>query len=111
MKAGRLRHTVTVERQTDDIDNYGARQDVWNALFSTRASVEPINGREYMTQSGEHSDVTTRIRMRYSDSVGGIQPRDRIAHGLVVYDVLSVINPMEKGREMVLMCKRWGGDG
>lgn len=114
MIAGALRHIVTIERQTTTVDAYGERTDTWSPLIpaqpTRRASIEPITGKEYMSQSGEHSDVTTRIRLRYDAALSDLQPKDRVNHSGVIYDILSVINPYEIGRELVLMAKRWGGD-
>jgi SPP1 family predicted phage head-tail adaptor len=114
MMPGRLRHIVTIERQTTATDVHGERVQTWAPLIpanpTRRASIEPINGREYMTQSGEHSEVTTRIRLRHDAELTDLQPKDRVNHGGITYDILSVINPQEIGRELVLMAKRWGGD-
>lgn len=115
MIAGRLRHIVTIERQSTNTNNFGERVDVWQPLIAgglqtRRASLEPINGREYMTASGEHSEVTTRIRLRYDAALNDVQPKDRVNHDGVLYDIITPIKPQEIGRELVLMCKRWGGD-
>lgn len=114
MIPGALRHIVTPERQTTSVDAFGERTDVWSALIpaqpTRRASIDPISGKEYMSSSGEHSDVTTRIRLRYDAALSDLMPKDRINHNGVLYDIISVINPREVGRELVLMAKRWGGD-
>jgi len=110
MRAGKLRHLVVVEHQTTTEDEFGETLDRWCLLANRRASIEPINGREYMAQSGEHAEVTTRIRLRFDDMTGQIKPRDRVVYGGVNYDIISVINPMMRGKEITLMC-RHGYDG
>ena len=101
-----MRHVVQIERQSKATDEYGALVDVWNQVALKRASIEPINGREYFAQSGEHAEVTTRIRMRHDAVTGAMKPLDRVLHRGDVYDVISVISVQERNRETVLMCKR-----
>jgi len=110
MKAGKLRQVVSVERQDLAVDEFGERVDTWVKLFDGRASIEPISGREYMTQSGAHSEVTTKLRIRYDDTRGTVEPKDRVVHGAIVYDIISVININERDRELVLMAKRGGSN-
>jgi SPP1 family predicted phage head-tail adaptor len=114
MIPGRMRHIVTIERQTTATDAHGERVQTWAPLIPSnptrRASIEPINGREYMTQSGEHSEVTARIRLRYDAELDDIQPKDRVNHDGVIYGIITPIKPNEISSELVLMAKRWGGD-
>jgi SPP1 family predicted phage head-tail adaptor len=114
MIPGRLRHIVTIERQSLATDAYGERVATWAPLVpqnpTRRASIEPINGKEYMSQSGEHSEVTARIRLRYDVELNDIQPKDRVNHGGVIYDIITPIKPNEISRDLLLMTKRWGGD-
>ncbi|WP_292935514.1 phage head closure protein [Noviherbaspirillum sp.] len=103
MRAGKLRHKVTVERVTITQDpDYGSVIETWTPVGTFPASVEPINGREYFTAHLALSEVTTRIRMRYQ---AGLSVLDRITHGGTVYNVQSVINPDMRNEELVLMCK------
>ena len=101
---------MTIQRQTTAKDGVGQLQDVWTEIATRRASLEPLNGREYFTASGENSDVTTRIRLRHDETVAVLKPYDRIIDESqspqVVYDIQSVINPRERDRELVLMCRR-----
>jgi SPP1 family predicted phage head-tail adaptor len=114
MIAGRLRHIVTIERQSLTNDAYGERVATWAPLVpgnpTRRASIEPITGREYMTTSGEHSNVTARIRLRYDAELDDIQPKDRVNHNGTLYDIITPIKPNEISRDLVLMTQRWGGD-
>ena len=106
MITGRLRHSVILQRQTSTKNELGEFVDTWTTLATRKVSIEPINGREYWQQSGEHAEVTTRIRLRYDASVSTLKPHDRVLHGDVVYDIHSVIRPRETALELVLMCAR-----
>lgn len=102
MNAGKLRHQITIDRLTTTQDEMGEIIEGWITIGTFAASVEPINGREYFAAQAIQSEVTTRIRMRYE---AGILPSDRITHGSAIYDLLSVINPEMRNRELILMCK------
>lgn len=110
MRVGNLRDTLIAQRQSTTQDAMGQPVDTWTALFTRRASVEPLNGREYLAASGENSDVSTRIRFRYDATVGTLKQYDRLTDQsvspMVVYDIESVIVPRERNREVVVMCRR-----
>ena len=110
MRTGNLRSVpLKLQRQTTTQDAAGQPQDTWSVLATRRASIEPLNGREYFTASGEHSDVTTRIRMRFDSVVGAARPFDRLVDDSVSpqieYDIRSVIDPRKRNRELVFMCR------
>lgn len=101
MRAGQLRNRVTLERRVQGQDELGQPIDEWLALGIVPASIEPLNGREYLAAGAEQSEVTTRIRIRY---FAGLLPADRVTHDATQYDIKSVIDPQTRKREIVLMC-------
>lgn len=103
MRAGRLRASITVQRQATTQDSYGQRNNTWTTLLTTRASIEPISGREFFLQSGEQAEVSTRIRLRYSVAADTIRPSDRIAADGKIYNIHAIM-PDPKSRELLLMC-------
>ena len=105
MRAGRLRNRVTVQRPQEQTDDSGQLLDDFVDVASRWASVEPINGREFFEASGEHSDITTRIRLRYDPLLASIHTGWRVRHADQNYDVLYVINQDAANRELVLMCR------
>ena len=100
-----MRHWVTVEQQATTQDAVGQQTQTWTTITKRMAEIQPLNGREFFAASGEHSEVTTRIRMRYDDVTNAINAYDRITHGSDTYDILSVINVDKRNHELVLMCK------
>lgn len=103
MNAGRLRHTITLQKYTKTPDGEGGWDKTWNdTVTSVRASVEPLLGREYLMAGQIQERVTTRIRMRYRTDVTG---EWRVKHGNRIYEIDSVMNPREMNRETVLMCR------
>ena len=112
MISGRLRRSVTIRRKGTTKNSVGEFTESYTTVATRTASVEPINGREYWAVSGEHSDVTTRIRIRWDSTLNGVKAKDEVVDAgyspQVVYDVQSVIRPRETSRELILMCTRNG---
>lgn len=103
MKPGRMVHLITMQRQATTVDAYGQQTRTWTNLGTSYASIEPVRGREYFQASGEKADVTHDIRLRAREDIA-LVPRDRIAFGSRYFDIRSVINVGERGREWQLMC-------
>ena len=106
MRAGLLRQTVDVKRRSTEKNSFGETVDEWVTIVTRRADIEPLSGKEYFANSGEDTNVTTRIRLRWEDAVADISPKDQIHHGTVIYNIKSVINQRELNRDLVLMCDR-----
>jgi len=104
MRAGRLRDTAIIQRRGSTVDANGIPSSVWAVLDTVRCAVEPLNGSEYFTASGEGSLVSTRVRIRYSALIADLSPADRLVINSVNYDVVSVINVQNRGREFTVMC-------
>jgi SPP1 family predicted phage head-tail adaptor len=109
MRAGRMRHKVSIERPTVTQDSTGSITNTWGEYASVWASVEPISGREYFSASQVQSNVSTRIRIRYLE---GVTPKMRVLHGSTYYDIEAVITDNKSGiAEMQLMCVTRGAQG
>ena len=109
MKAGRLDKVVTLQRQVTTRTATGQKTDSWTDLTTRRASIMPMMGKEFWADSGEHSKAPVQIRLRYDSTTSTLTPADRIAHGSDLYDINTIQNPRERGRELVLMCQVWQG--
>jgi len=103
MRAGRLRHRVTLQSKTETRDSYGGAVITWSDVATVYAAIEPLSGREWFAQQQVQSEVSVRIVVRYR---AGITAANRIAHGATYYDILSVINHDEKDHMITLMCRQ-----
>lgn len=101
MKAGRLRHSIIIQSNTETSDAAGGLVDSWSKFKARKADVVPLNGREYLSSQARQEKVTTRIRLRYTS---GITAKMRVLWGTRVYDIKSVINRRERSKETILMC-------
>ena len=108
MNPGKLRHRITLQEYREILDQYGTPIDQgWQDVATVWASVEPIQGREYIQLQNTQSGLTTRIRIRYRP---GITPAMRVLYGTRVFDIQSVIDFEERHIELQLMCIERVGD-
>lgn len=105
MRAGKLRHRVTVERPQEAAGAYGEAQVSWEPMATVWASVEPVSGREFFAAAQVQTDITHRVRMRY---LAGVTPKHRIRFGERLLDVRLVRNIEERNAELELLCVEHG---
>lgn len=105
MRAGILRHRVTIEAKTHVTDDWGEPHEEWSALVANLpAEVRDIRGREYW-HSGQPApvgEVTIRVRIRYR---GDLDRQIRVVHAGRVYAVEAVLDPDGRRTELHIMCK------
>lgn len=102
LRAGRMRHTLTLQRRATTKDAMGQQVNTWTDVGTYVASVEPVRGREYLGASGEHSDVTHRIFTRARSDMSP-KPYDRFAFGSRYFNVKSVMDLAERGDQLEIM--------
>lgn len=102
MEIGRLRHRITLMRQVNEINDYGATITEWKSVATVWAEVKPLSGREYFSAQQVQSEVTTQIWLRYLD---GIMPTMRVKFGKRTLEIVSVLNTQERNVSLQLMCK------
>jgi len=102
MRAGPLRHRVTIEQKNPTRDTHGGEVPGWTTLATVWAAVEFLQGREYFDAQQIQAQANVRVRLRYRSDV--------TSDMRVVWDsrnFLIVAPPMEdsKRRELVLLCQ------
>ncbi len=100
MRAGRLKHRVTIERATMSRDDYGEEIETFATLVTVWAGIEPTSGKENIHGGKEASLNSYNIIMRYTD----ITPHDRInwsAKGRV-FNVESILNRDEINKQLTI---------
>ena len=106
--SGRLRHRVTIQQQSISRDSHGQKIMSWTDYKTVYAAVEPLQGREFFSSDAINSEVTTRIRIRWTS---GIDTTMRVSFDSRIYNIKSVITPKEIHEEMQLMCKEGVDNG
>lgn len=103
MRAGRLRHRVTLLSPQITRDGLGTPTTEWIDQGQEWAGVEPLKGREFHAARQEHGEVTVRIVLRHRAGIGADW---RVQHDGITYELIAPpINPDMRNRETQLMCK------
>lgn len=117
MRAGPLRHRVTIQRNLNARAGSGAVKDEFEDwLVRIAAAVEPITGAERWVQAQPVSDITARIRVRYRD---GITAKMRVTHQrapgsptlIDIYDIEAVVPADGRKVELHLLCRKRDAEG
>ncbi len=101
LSAGRLRHRIEIQDYEVSYDKYGQPIYAWTPWATVWASVEPLQGREFLAAMALQSQTTVRIRMRYRPGVTSVM---RVLFGGRIYGIESVIEPQSRRHELQLMC-------
>lgn len=102
MRAGMLRRRISIAKKTGTRDAFGAVSDSWTTVLNTFASVEPVSDRERIEAESVFADRTHRIRIRRPPGTN-IDTAMRITWGTRTFNILSIVDPWERGRELVIM--------
>ena len=102
MRAGRLRHRGVIEEKAVSRDAYGAEAVTWTEVATGWMGVERVGGREWFQAQGMQAEVTARLRMRYR---AGVRPEMRVRVNGHTYDIVTVIDVQERGRELEVMVR------
>jgi len=100
--AGRRDKRITIQRpiETRGAD-FSDPQNQWVTYLDIWASIEPLQGREYVLNREQQTEVTVRMRVLYFPAVTN---KMRVIYRDKIYQIVSVIDPFESHEELELMC-------
>jgi SPP1 family predicted phage head-tail adaptor len=102
IRAGELNCRVALKTATETQDDYGDVVSGWATIATVWGEVVDLSGREYFAAQQVNAEVTTRMRIRY---LAGVTPKMRgVVNGRTL-EILSVLEPEGRRRELHLMCK------
>ena len=94
----------TIERPVVTKDGAGGIVTAWEPAFGGSSDVwvaiEPLTGTQYFAAKQVMSEVTHRLTMRY---LSGVLPSLRLTFSGRHFAFVSVINPYERNRDLVIM--------
>jgi len=103
MRAGSLRHLVTIEKPTVGEDAHGFPVTTWATFATVRASIEQIKAYDKAAVAATWPGADSTITMRY---VAGVTGNMRVNHGGVIYSILGQPNNVDgRNRELILTCE------
>lgn len=97
MRAGRLRHYITIQTVTitNDVESWA------DTHANVPASIEPLRGREFWESQTVSAETAYRVTIRYRS---GVLPTMRVKWGTRIFRINAVLNIEERNRELHLMC-------
>ena len=112
VRAGRFDKVITLQREVKPqpnkqgkiISSGSVSTKQWEDVKTIRASVEPIQGREYFSGAFAIGETVVRLRIRYQPDVE-ISRKMRIKYGNRILKIENVIDSKERHEELQLMCK------
>ncbi len=100
MNAGRRRHRLTIQHLVPGI-GWGV-DPTWDIYTMVWGSLEPLRGSELLAAQQVQSEVTGKSGLPF---VPGVTPAMRFLCKGRMYQILVVIDPEERHRELQLMWK------
>lgn len=70
MRAGQLDRSITIQRFTTVIDDYGVSHETWADVATVRAQLIESTVEEYQRAYGEGSNTAVIFRIRHRDDIG-----------------------------------------
>jgi len=103
IRAGRLRHRLTLQSKTQTISSTGSVSYSWATDSTVWGAIEPLSGREYLAASQTKNENEIRIIMRYHSTIDATW---RIVNDGNSYSIKALWNEDERDRMTVCMCTR-----
>ena len=114
MKAGLLRHRITIQRKSETVDPAtGYPTLAWvDYMTSVPAQYFPGPGREYLAGEALRAEVTGRFVIRYTATAAAVRAGDRVIWDGRTMELKAPPMPDEIGRvSYTLMVAEDGSDG
>lgn len=88
LRAGTLRHRITIQARTKGQDAVGQPVDIWEDVAQVWANARHLSGTESIKAASDVSVVRASFRIRHRS---GINAGMRILHAGAVYDIEAVL--------------------
>ena len=99
MRAGPMRHRVTIQRRSTAVDAAGGAVDAWEEVATRYASMDRANGSEVWASAQRSGRVPTVFRLRY---LAGVVPAMRLLFDGRVYNILSAVDQAGRREELTI---------
>jgi len=87
MKAGKLDRKITLERETEIVDEFGTVSRHWLAVATIHAQLVQASTDEFLTSFGEAGTVARVFRIRHRD---GVLLTDRVTHNGRAFNIVEL---------------------
>lgn len=105
MRAGLLRHRVTLQQPGGSTDAYGETVASWTDVGHAWAAIKPISAAETLQSQRQIGEVTHTVRMRWDASARPTaQMRIKLRDGRIL-NIVGAMNADERNRMVELLCR------
>ena len=87
IKAGDLRHMVTLQRPVNRTNEKGRKVTEWEDVVTVHAGKADVSGREFYAAQAFHAEDVATFTLRWRDDVTADW---RLVHGSAAYNILEV---------------------
>lgn len=101
MRAGRLRHRITIRQRSTGKDAAGAPVDTWIDVATIWSRVEIVSGRERWASEHTANSYSAAISIRNRTD---LKEDMRVIFGSRTLDIKAIIDPNGYGKELKLLC-------
>lgn len=98
MRAGRLRHKITIQRPVQTGGTWGAAR-TWETFKKVWGGIEPVSAKEKERAEHFSSEVTGTITIRW---IAGIDPSMRVTWEGRIFRIVGVVDQDYRHRELQL---------
>lgn len=105
MQIGELRNYIKIQNKVMVENENLEKVEEWKDFKECWAEIRPLDGREYWSARQTTSEITGKIKIRYT---AGITNKMRVvdeSNGSKIYDIEAVIDTENKHKELVLLVK------
>ena len=103
-KAPAYNRLITLQSPAGTRDAVGERTTTWVDVAQVWAAISPLSVRDLLAAGQTQSEVTHRVRIRYSASVAALDASWRVVYGARVLVIGGVRNIDEADRVLELLC-------
>ena len=103
MRAGKLKHLITIQQNTPTVSADGGLVDAWTTFAADIwAEVQTSGGREFWRQRQLNSELTHAVTIRH---LADVKPAMRLSWGSRTLQIISVVDDENKQKSTVLNCR------
>lgn len=102
MRAGMLRHRVTIQRRTESRDAAGSDVGTWSDVATVYGRVEPFAGNERVKGAQVAATTTHTVTMRYD---GCLLPSDRLTWDGRTLEIESILDDKGAQRSLTILAR------
>jgi len=101
MRSGKLRHSIELQSFTSTFDSYNQETKTWSTIATVFAEVRPVSARESAIAEQLRAEATHFVSLR-----GGVEltAANRVLFRGRILNITSVLDVLERGRELNLLC-------